>query len=399
MQGGVGDCTNEIAQELAKRGVEVSVLTTGDDRRTTNDERRGLEDPSPFSVFRTIKKWDWSALSQIRQILAEIDPDIFHIQYQTGAFGMHPMINFALQFLSRSPFRTGTRVRSVVTFHDLRPMYLFPKAGRVRDWVTFQLARTTDAVIATNQEDYKTLFALHLKLLTCIPIGSNIDPTPPPDFDRAVLRSQLGVRDDEILLSYFGFLNESKGGETLIRAFAEIPNAKLLMLGGQTGGSDVTNVAYLRRVKKLVADLELSDRVLWTDFLSPPEVSAHFLASDVCVLPYRDGASYRRGTFMAALAHGMAIVTTGVGAQGTGDRGRGTGDGDSRLPQLRGGENVLLVPPDDAHAIAEAVKEIASSSELRERLQRGALETAKAFTWDKIAEAHLELYKKLLLRE
>jgi glycosyltransferase involved in cell wall biosynthesis len=133
-----------------------------------------------------------------------------------------------------------------------------------------------------------------------------------------------------------------------------------------------------------------------------PEVSAHFAASDICVLPYRDGVSFRRGTFMAALAHGKAIVTT------KNDEGRRTKDGrrktdDERqrthgvlLPELRDGENVVLVPPEDAGAIVNAVNRVAASPELRAKLERGALQAAQFFTWDAIADAHLALYRDLL---
>src|SRR5581483_71507 len=183
MQGGVGDCTNEIARALVKRGVEVSVLTTDDpssvaifgaegaakisnqalragsrrgtdDRRLlTNDQRLTTNDSQ---VFRAVKKWDWSALELIRHALEVTRADIFHIEYQTAAFGMQPMINFAPRVLNLYPFaprprgRGGWGAKSVATFHDLLPAYLFPKAGRVRDWVTFQLAKGCDAVIATN---------------------------------------------------------------------------------------------------------------------------------------------------------------------------------------------------------------------------------------------------------
>ncbi len=388
MQGGVGDCTNEIALALAQRGAEVSILTTA------------LPSPAPYppshiTVLPLIQTWNWSALAQIRKTISEIRPDIVHIQYQTGAFGQQPMINFAPRFFP-------SNAKRVVTFHDLLPMYLFPKAGRVRDWVTFQLARTSDAVIATNQADYEKLATANLKLETLIPIGSNIAPPAAiiSSSARNLLRAQLGVQPDEILLCYFGFLNASKGGETLIRALTEIPNAKLLMLGGQTGESDVTNLAYLAQVKKLIDELNLTRRVIWTDFMPPAEISARFYASDICVLPYRDGASYRRGTFMAALAHGMAIVTTDVGAKHSQTRTpievQAASANASPLPRLRDGENVLLVPPDDTHAIADAVKRIVASPELRAKLQRGALDTAQFFTWDKIADAHLALYKSLL---
>ncbi len=413
MQGGVGDCTHEIARALVNCGAQVSVLTSATESPVPAPQSTSL------AVLRAVKKWDWSALPILRETLAATRADILHIQYQTAAFGMHPMINFAprlLQRAARSPAQNGAsrRAQIVVTFHDLLPMYLFPKAGRVRDWVTFQLARSSDAVIATNEDDYIQLAAVNLKLLTLTPIGSNLETTPPPDFDRAVLRAQLGVEPDEILLCYFGFLNDSKGGETLIRALPHLPNAKLVLLGGQLGASDPTNAAYLARVKQLIGELGLTPRVIWTDFMPQPRVSAHFLAADVCVLPYRNGASYRRGTLMAALAHGMAIVTTR--AEESGQKAEGRRQNSSfvlrppssvlrpwsvvgqppTLPQLENEENALLVPPDDPTAIADAVKRIAASPALKARLQSGARATAAFFTWDKIADAHLELYERLL---
>jgi len=74
----------------------------------------------------------------------------------------------------------------------------------------------------------------------------------------------------------------------LLRALAQLPNAKLVvMLGGQTGKRCLTRTfAYLDRVRKLIDELDLTGRVIWTDFLDPPEMAHCFLASDMCVLPY-----------------------------------------------------------------------------------------------------------------
>jgi glycosyltransferase involved in cell wall biosynthesis len=379
MQGGVGDCTNEIAQELAARGADVQVLTSTqarDLRRSSSVVR-----PPSFVVRPIIERWDWSSHRVLARVLREFAPHIAHIQYQTGAFAMHPAINFAPRFLKSS------RTKFVTTFHDLRVPYLFPKAGPVRDWVTRELARSSDAVIATNDDDYAQLLTLNLKLLTLIPIGSNISITESPHHPRNAWRAQLGVRDDETLLCYFGFLNESKGGETLIRALALIPNAKLLMIGGKIGASDPTNAIYLSKIESLISHLHLTDRVLWTDYTPPEIVTANFYASDVCILPYRDGASYRRGTLMAALAHGCAIVTTQV----QGSKFKVT----SQLPPLRDGENCLLVPPDDPRALAEAIQRAMASPELRAKIGAGARALAQHFTWNRIAEQHLELYRRI----
>ena len=376
MQGGVGDCANEIAHGLAACGANVRVLTSAHAR---SDAMRD----SVFAIYPIVEKWDWSSWRLIWNTYDQFNPDIIHIQYQTGAFGMHPAINLTPRFLKLP------NTKFVTTFHDLRVPYLFPKAGPVRGWVTRQLARACDAVIATNDEDYARLETWHVRELNLIPIGSNVTTMPPADYDRAAWRAKLGVAANEMLWCYFGFLNESKGGETLIRALALTPNAKLVMIGGQTGASDPTNVAYLAYIQSLISNLGLTHRVLWTHHLPAPEVSAHFYAADVCVLPYRDGASYRRGTLMAALAHGLAIVSTVASRQSP-------VASNNSLPSLDDGENCVLVAPDDPRAIAEAVQRVMASSELRARIGAGARALAQNFTWDQIAREHLELYESIV---
>ncbi len=179
MQGGVGDCTNEIAQALAKRGADVSVVTTQIESGTNLP-------PSTFNVQRIMPRWDWGQRTKILKTVAAFKPEIVHIQYQTGAFGMHPMINFLPRMIAPPGKPNGAGV--AVTFHDLLPAYLFPKAGPLRDWVTFQLARGADAVISTNQADYLRLrenLRGQRKWQRLIPIGSNIAPAPPPRILRA----------------------------------------------------------------------------------------------------------------------------------------------------------------------------------------------------------------------
>ncbi len=172
------------------------------------------------------------------------------------------------------------------------------------------------------------------------------------------------------------------------------------ILGGQTGASDPTNAAYLEHVKDEIRAWGLEQRVLWTDFLPAEQVSAHFYASDVCVLPYRDGASFRRGSFMAALAHGIPIVTThpqaSAAAPLTAQDERFEFSDDLNLPALTDGDNVLLVSPDDPDAIVLAVTRVQTSPGLAALLSGSARLTARAFSWDKIADEHVELYEKMV---
>jgi polysaccharide biosynthesis protein PslF len=384
MQGGVGDYTRELARALCLQGHTLSIVTSV----------KGTWSEPGMRVFPVIKTWDWSCWRTIMGICAEMHADVLHIQYQTAAYAMHPAINFLplrLRFGSR-------RVRSVITYHDLRVPYLFPKAAPLRRWVTILPARWGDGTIATNVEDCSQLSRAGLPF-HLIPIGSNIPTDLPEGYDRLAWRARLGVKPSDTLLCYFGFLNSSKGGETLMSAVADLlgqnRNIKLLMIGGQVGDSDPTNAAYLAHIKKLIEDLGIGEHVLWTGFTSDTDVSANLVASDVGVLPYRDGASYRRGSFMAALSHGLPIVTTkGPGTVALSSVPNITADAD--LPSLADGDNVLLVPPDDPTSIARAVIRLTANPALRQRLSSRTRVLAQQFGWDSIARRTAQVYQSAL---
>jgi glycosyltransferase involved in cell wall biosynthesis len=154
----------------------------------------------------------------------------------------------------------------------------------------------------------------------------------------------------------------------------------LLMVGGRLGDSDPTNIVYAQRMEALIDELGLSERIHWTDFVPRFEVSANLMASDLCVLPYRDGISFRRGSLLACLAHACPIVST-----------RST----ERLPELREGQNVLLAPPGDPATLARRVEDVVGDADLRQRLSEGAGELAQHFTWPAIARQTVALYEGL----
>ena len=375
MQGGVGDYTREMARAMSARGHQIVVVTSIHAAAQQKDE--------DFTLLPVVSDWGWSVWKSLCLVVAHEQPDIINIQYQTAAFGMKPAINLL-------PWRMGTwrnpRPASVVTFHDLLVPFLFRGAGPLRRGVTDHLARRTDGIIATNEEDYADLStrapATPRRL---IPIGPNVMPESLEHLDRESWRARWGIRDHQLALSYFGFLNQSKGGEELIEALARLVgegrDAKLLMIGGKVGASDPTNQSYLARVESLIDRLNLRERVIWTGYLPAEETSGAFHASDICVLPYRDGLSTRRGTLMAALAHGLPIVST-----------------QPRVPlvQFQDGENVLLVPPMDADALAGAIARLADDDVLRSRLAAGAAALAAQFTWPAIAESTLAFYADVL---
>ncbi len=383
MEGGVGAFTRELAKEFSRNGNEVHIITSRM-ARPQIDDRSVWDIKEPYDMgyaqlHARINRWWWPAMSTIAQIVARFDLEIINVQYQAAAYDMYvPAINFL-------PWRLRGVTQTVVTFHDLRVPYLFPKAGWLRKRMVKNLVRTTGGVIVTNSEDYKQLIETDIEGLRVVqlPIGSNIDAREPEPLEIDQIRNALLVKKNGILLGYFGFLNESKGADVLLEALARLPDHfELVFIGGQTGSSDTSkNREFLDGLKGRIGELGLKPRVHWSGFLADEDVSAYLCSCDMMVLPYRDGASLRRGTLMAAMVHGCPIVTTNPSAN---------------VDQLIHGENVWMTPVDDPDELADSIVHLAEDSALRAKLGEGAKKSSAQFSWRDIA-AHTESFFEMVI--
>jgi glycosyltransferase involved in cell wall biosynthesis len=375
-QGGVGDFTRELARALIAAGHAAQVITTAGQPSTASQD-------DDVTVQRVVTSWGMHCWGEIADVARRQQLDVLNIQYEPAAYAMRVGVNF----LPGAWVRRSHRIPIVTTFHDLLVPYLFPKAGPLRWKVVEYLARRSDAVIVTNGEDRARLSDLlpQTSSLHTIPIGSNIDPSAAGEFDRAAERVRWGIQPGEQVLGYFGFLNLSKGGSDLMQALKVLVDeglpVKLLLIGGRSGSSDPTNAAYAAQVEELIESLSVADRVIPTGYLEPPDVSRALWSCDVMVLPYADGASLRRGSLLAAIVHGRAIVTT-----------------EPRCPieGLQHEVSVLYVPPHNPQALAAAVARALQDAALCGQLQARVSEAAQLYTWDRIAAQTLEIFEQAL---
>jgi len=354
MQGGVGAYTRILAQELVRQGHKVFILSTSAAREAEDE----------ISLSNSVRSWGLPSLLQARRWAEAERLDVVNIQFQTAAFQMSPWIHFLPMVMRETPV--------VTTFHDLRYPYLFPKAGRLRDWIVMCLARTSDGLIVTNHEDFQRVEGL--RNVRLIPIGSNILNPLEADFDQTAWRSTCGAESGDFLLAFFGLVNRSKGLETLLDSVARLRMDGIpvrLVMVGDVGTSDPTNVGYSQEIDALIEKLGIRSLVHRTGFLArDEEVGAFLTASDVVVLPFLDGASFRRGSLMAAIHYGCPIVTTRPQVQ---------------IPVFVDGDNMLFVCAGSSDVLAAALRRLYEQSSLRERLRGGARKLARLFDWKQIA--------------
>ena len=279
--GGVGDYTARLAEALAADGVHVQVLTTRRrERPGTRPRPTGARAGLPLPVSADAPAWDLRAWPIVAAALHRLGPrPLLHIQYQAGAFDLQGAVNLLPVWLRVAV----PRARVVTTFHDVRVPYLFPKAGPLRSVANRALAHLSHAAIFAEPADRAAVGLEERGYL--VPIGSNLDRAPPPDYDRAALRRRLGADEATVLIGYFGFLNWSKGALTLPRALADLAaqgrRVRLALIGAETGASDPTDLVQARLVRDLIGRLGVGHLVTRTGRLAPADASSALLACDV----------------------------------------------------------------------------------------------------------------------
>lgn len=377
--GGVADYTRLLAGHLAQQGAEVRVLATTGCHGEPADA---------FQVEGSVPRWNFGVFRALRQMIDGFGPDVVHLQFQTAAYAMHPGVMLAPTWMQ---FRRSA-VRCVTTFHDLREPYLFPKAHLVRRWLLRRMAADSARCIATNDGDALALAAAGARV-TVIPIGSNVPLADEPPYPRSEVQARWGGPAEGALVGFFGLLNQAKGFDTLLHALAALKaNGRpvaLLVMGDRLGASDPTNRAYAERVEALAVELGIADSVHWTGYLPEAELSRALRSTDLCALPFTEGASYRNGTLLAALSNGVPVVTTRPPQASV----------PGALAPLVDGQEALLVEPGDRASFVAAIAKLLDEPALRARLAAAALARSRQFAWTDIAAQHLALYRDLAVAE
>jgi glycosyltransferase involved in cell wall biosynthesis len=209
-------------------------------------------------------------------------------------------------------------------------------------------------------------------------------------------RAFLGVRDDEFVILYYGYIYPGKGIETLLQAMhglAQDHAASRLVIAGEIlehAFSDTDrpgNTTYKNELHDLARRLGISGQIIWTGPLAPDgdDGSLCMWAADLCVLPFDRGIQLNNSTFAAAASHGLPILTT-----------RGTFLESAFIH----GENVWLCPPRDPEAMASALRLLIEEPGRRTALSKGAFAlSAEQFSWDRAADRIIALIERAGLNQ
>jgi glycosyltransferase involved in cell wall biosynthesis len=164
-------------------------------------------------------------------------------------------------------------------------------------------------------------------------------------------------------LLYVGRLDATKGVETLLRAFAELPDDATLACYGRGGEQERV------RLGAICTALGIASRVTFGS-LERDELAAMYSSADIVAFPSEWPEPFGLVP-LEAMACGTPVVASGVGGS---------------AEFLRDGYNCVLFERGDATALAAAVRRLHDDAELRESVVCGGFTTVAQLGVDELAD-------------
>lgn len=333
MRGGLADHTDRLAQSLSN-AFRVTVLTA-----------KGVETDRPFTVNAAVSDWhDRKGLvDRVRAAAGEAAILWQYVPHMYGRGGVNfavpgAMAQFALE--GRRQFVLAHEIRAPFSWWPNRSGYALAHRimwRRLRATVTaigisteVWLKRESQSGLGGAARDHGVLRDASWPSFFLAPSPSNVPVVPVEAGHRWAWRAAHGLEGAAHVMGFFGSVGTGKQFDWVLEGWREarrrLRATGLVVIGGKP------ELRLTEEERRWFRPL---------GYLGSDEVSEAMQAFDLLALPFEDGVSERRSSFMVGLAHGVRAVTT---------LGEGTGS------ELRSGDFFVGVPVEaGSRAFAEAI--------------------------------------------
>jgi L-malate glycosyltransferase len=294
------------------------------------------------------------AINEVKKLIREFKPDILHAHYASsygllGALsGFHPFVMSVW----------GSDV------------YSFPKISPLHKWIFKFNLRKADRICSTSNTMKEEIKKYTGKDISVIPFGIDLNVFKP-------FYAHHVFKDDSIVVGTVKTLEIGYGIEYLVDAFALLKKklrgypVKLLIVGkGSLDG----------KLRGMVKDLGIESETVFTGYVSPAEIPFYQNMLTIAVFP----SLYE--SFGVSVVEAMAcekpVVVTNVGG----------------LPEVvEEGVTGLIVPPQNAEKLEEAIEKLVKDKQLREQLgKQGRQRAERIYNWENNLAEMMGIYDKLL---
>jgi glycosyltransferase involved in cell wall biosynthesis len=365
--GGAERTTLDIARALVANGIRALVASEGG--RLESELIRSGGELIRLPVARKSLHMIVSNAAAIANIIRRENVILVHARSRAPAWS-------ALMAARR------TNTPFVTTYHGV-----YNGKTRLKRWYNSIMARG-DAVIANSEWTASHILATYRfepKQLTIIPRGIDLDRFDPASVEPQriqAFRNWWGTKETDRVVLLPGRLSRWKGQLVFLRALGHMrragkipPDVRAVIAGDAQG-----RMSYLREVMASIVRYELQDIALIADHIT--DMPAAYLAADIVVSASTDPEAFGRIPPEAAAMGRPVIATDHGGARET----------------VLNAESGLLVKPNSAHDLADAMEELLSRTPdtLAAMGAKGRAHIVANYTVDRMCLDTLHLYSKVL---
>ncbi len=356
LRGGLASYNERLAKQFIDEGNEVTIYTfslqypsfifPGTTQYSTESK------PSNLTInvcINSINPFNWI---KVGNNLKNEKPDLVIVRYWLPFMG--PCLGFILRQIKKN------KQTKIVCIAD----NIIPHEKRFGDKAfTKYFVQPVDAFITMSDKvmtDLKLFAPTKPTQLVAHPLYDNFGEK----VSKEEARLKLGIKNEELILLFFGFIRKYKGLDLLLNAMKIIKNSKFNIQNSKlliAGEFYEDRKAYDEQIEKL--DLQ-ENLILHTDFIPDSKVKYYLCAADVVVQPYKNAT--QSGVTPLAYHFEKPMIVTNVGG----------------LPSLVPNNKVGLIAEPNAESIAEKIIDYFTKGEAY--YLPHLIEEKKKFTWSKM---------------
>jgi len=293
---GVGDCVAKLHRLLTLSKIDSFILTS---KIIPKDEH----------IFNLIDTWNLIEIIKGLIFLRKKKIEIIIFQYPTSLYCRNIFVTLIPLFCRLFGLKTVLYLHEYSNYSVIGKLRILP-----------MLFFSNFVVTSDSLNMYKIKYLKSSSKMKVISSGANFK-------DEIFLKKRLHKRNenDKLKIMFFGFIRSGKGLENLVELFISSKVIKekfeLNIVGSLPENFDHQSDLFFKKIKD-------SKNINYFGYLNEDDIQDLYSSIDVICLPFSDGLTERRGSFMTAMAFGMPVITTRPGYQ---------------IPGLNDWENIIFI--------------------------------------------------------
>ena len=189
------------------------------------------------------------------------------------------------------------------------------------------------------------------------------------------------ISNDKVNILFATTVTPHKGVEYLVKAANILINKHGLDIRFILAGETNIDEEFVEKIQRYIERNGLTENVIFTGFLPYEDLKALYLLSDIFVYPLL-GYGGVAICLLEAMTASLPIIATNIGGLST---------------QVKDGWNGFLVEPRNEKQLADKIRYLVENDEIRKEMGENSRKLVeKEFSWEKIAEKYVKVYKKLI---